>query len=139
MLYKKYHRNYIRQFKKGAKIIYKNSLQYEVVEIVIKEPFIVENKVIGIGCNMNLHRLISPNGKLEQHIINVIQKKYHRNFVKQFKKGVKIKSNDLLYEDTIVREPFIFWDGVICVECEKSRHRLIPFYDGKLNIGVYVV
>lgn len=72
MLYKKYHRNYIRQFKKGAKVTYKNNSQYEVVEIVIKEPF-------------------------------------------------------------------IFWDGVICVECEKSRHRLIPFYDGKLNIGVYVV
>jgi len=74
MLYKKYHRDYIRQFKVGARITYKNSLQYDVVETIIRKPFTVDNKVVCIDCSMNRHRLVSPDGKLEQHITNVIQK-----------------------------------------------------------------
>lgn len=74
MLYKKYHRNYIRQFKVGARVTYKNSFQYNTVETIIREPFTVDSKVICIDCSMNRHSLVSPDGKLEQYIINVIQK-----------------------------------------------------------------
>ena len=71
----------------------------------------------------------------------MLYKKYHRNFVRQFKKGTKIKSADLGYKvvETVIEEAYIFWDGVICIDCEKSRHGLIPFDDGKLNVGIYVV
>lgn len=72
MLYKKYHKNYIRQFKVGAKITYIYSLQYNAVETIIREPFTVNNKVVCIDCGNNRHRLISPDGKLEQHITNVV-------------------------------------------------------------------
>lgn len=71
----------------------------------------------------------------------MLYKKYHKNFVRQFKKGVKFKTSDLGYKvvEIVVNEAYIFWDGVICIDSEKGRSRLIPFDDGKLNVDIYVV
>ena len=64
MLYKKYHRNYVKQFKKGVKF------DIISVEEVWKEPWYDNvNKIIYItGSKYGRWDLVFPNGKVEYNI-----------------------------------------------------------------------
>ena len=67
MLYKKYHRNYVKQFKKGVKF---NIIS---VESVMKEPrYDIINKIIYItGSKYGCWNLVFPDGRLDKcrHVI----------------------------------------------------------------------
>ena len=61
MLYKKYHRNYVKQFKKGVKFRFKH-FPAETVEI---KPWWSGRKIY-INVNWTL---VFPNGRLERGIV----------------------------------------------------------------------
>ena len=70
MLYKKYHRNYVRKFKKGVEVEFEQDS--ETIERVTSEPSIIKyGKCVYIGYN-NYWILIESDGKLMNY--NVIQK-----------------------------------------------------------------
>lgn len=70
MLYKKYHRNYVRRFKKGVEVEFEQDL--ETIDRVIIEPSIMKyGKNVYIGYN-DYWILIESDGKLMKY--NVIQK-----------------------------------------------------------------
>lgn len=71
----------------------------------------------------------------------MLYKRYHRNYVRKFRKGTRFKSSDLGYKvvETVVKEAYIFWNGVIYIDSEMGRTALIPFDDGKLNVGIDVI
>ena len=55
MLYKKYHRNYVRQFKKGVKLLNRNE--------VTKEPYLI-GRSIEIEVNRYILTIVSASGKI---------------------------------------------------------------------------
>ena len=85
----------------------------------------------------------------------MLYKKYHRNFVKQFKKGAEIKtySNTIIssvrtalgFNGSIVtEEPYRDGDFDICVKSKNpsgysSFTTIVVSYIGKLTVGMYVV
>lgn len=61
----------------------------------------------------------------------MLYKKYHRNFVRRFKKGA-ILIFDLGMSDEIILEPFIDRDyGEICIRC--TYEWTLVFSDGRIN------
>lgn len=70
MLYKKYHRNYVRKFKIGVEVEFEQDL--ETINRVIIEPSIMKyGRCVYIGYN-DYWILIESDGKLMNY--NVIQK-----------------------------------------------------------------
>lgn len=69
MLYKKYHRNYIRKFKKGIKICYK-TYSGEIKDTVRIEPFYndIKNKSIHITGSKYGWTLVYCNGRVDYKI-----------------------------------------------------------------------
>ena len=72
MLYKKYHRNYIRKFRKGVKFIVRIKISGSTVidtnveYVVLKEPVVIYNRFIGID-NMK-ESLIFHSGVVNRNI-----------------------------------------------------------------------
>lgn len=61
----------------------------------------------------------------------MLYKKYHRNFVKQFRRGA-ILMFDIGEGDKIISKPFIDSDyGEICIRC--TYEWTLVFFDGKIN------
>ena len=65
MLYKKYHRNFVKQFKVGTKIKY--LLENNNCTTTIRAPYI-EFLQIRIIDNLNIRTLMSRNGRLRKDI-----------------------------------------------------------------------
>lgn len=73
MLYKKYHRNYVRKFKKGTEFVY-NGERRHVVE---KEPYIHQTdiycqKAIHVDDKLYTWSLILPAGRIFKDYIDVV-------------------------------------------------------------------
>lgn len=66
MLYKKYHRNYVKQFKKGTKIAIGSGEDYYSGKVV-NDPFYMYSSVY-IGDIKHLWILVLPSGKTNKHI-----------------------------------------------------------------------
>ena len=72
MLYKKYHRNYIRKFKRGAKFIIRIKISSNTVidtnveYVVRKEPCIENNHFVCV--NNMIESLIFPSGVVNRNI-----------------------------------------------------------------------
>lgn len=72
MLYKKYHRNFIRQFKKGTKVKYRYDNGTEtIIGKVITEPYYVGGTIRIIVSKSKSRTLVMPSGQLIDNI-NVI-------------------------------------------------------------------
>lgn len=67
MLYKKYHRNYVRKFKKGVKLRY----HYSQVEVT-KEPYRFGRSIEIEVDNRYIWTIVSISGKILYSIYNVI-------------------------------------------------------------------
>mgnify|MGYP005613076353 CR=1 len=76
----------------------------------------------------------------------MLYKKYHRNFVKQFKKGIRIKlkkDSDYIQTTTITppyvrptlvtRKPFIVVNYIADTETNAIDRRILVFSDGRVN------
>ena len=73
MLYKKYHRSYVSQFKKGIEFVYNGEKKY----IVEKEPYIRQIEVYGrmaiyIEDKLYSWSLVLPAGRIFKNYISVI-------------------------------------------------------------------
>ena len=74
----------------------------------------------------------------------MLYKKYHRNFVRQFKRGVKFKLNSDVYiqTETAVTNPFIglTLSGRHDISIETAKHTIAPlvYWSGRL-MRIYVV
>lgn len=66
MLYKKYHRNFVKQFKKGTKIAIGSGESY-YSDKVIGKPLYMYNSIY-IGDSKYLWILVLPSGKTNKHI-----------------------------------------------------------------------
>ena len=66
MLYKKYHRNYVRQFKRETKFAIGSGESYCSGK-VINEPFYMYNSIY-IGDSKHAWILVLPNGKTNKHL-----------------------------------------------------------------------
>lgn len=72
MLYKKYHRNFVRRFKKGFMFMYNNSRNKKVMCEVVNEPFVDSQLPINIrldiiiksGFRMTI-TIVYSSGRLE--------------------------------------------------------------------------
>lgn len=66
----------------------------------------------------------------------MLYKKYHRNYISQFKKGA-ILMFDIGGGDKIISEPFIDSDyGEICVRC--TYEWTLVFSEGKINRDIKI-
>ena len=65
MLYKKYHRNFVKQFKKGVKFRYQS---YRGV--VTRKPYYFAER-IAIDCNFYDWVLVFPNGQLDSNMVKI--------------------------------------------------------------------
>lgn len=71
MLYKKYHRNFVKQFKKGAKFKYIHS--NNLTEIVEDGPFYFKRtNYIEVRAGYVWWDLISPGGKINKNVVYVV-------------------------------------------------------------------
>ena len=71
MLYKKYHRNFVRQFKVGVRFNY--YLITQLSYTVVREPqYSISNHCIEFLSNRNNTRLVYLDGRINKYI-NVIQ------------------------------------------------------------------
>lgn len=73
MLYKKYHRSYIRQFKKGTEFVYNGERRY----IVEKEPYILQTDIYGqktihVDDKLYTWSLVLPAGRIFKGYIHVV-------------------------------------------------------------------
>lgn len=73
MLYKKYHRSYVRQFKKGTEFVCNGEKKY----IVEKEPYIrltdiYGQKTIHIDDKLYTWSLVLPTGRIFKNYISVV-------------------------------------------------------------------
>lgn len=81
MLYKKYHRNYVRRFKKGAKVRYWCWIEPDPIisEVVNEEPTIIYQSQLGyrihIGLTHRFLKIIDDRGRIlrVEVINNVVQ------------------------------------------------------------------
>ena len=77
----------------------------------------------------------------------MLYKKYHRNFVKRFRKGVKYRYNDYVENiiDEVIIEPFIYWCSITrykyCwIELERPNGYLKLIDEkGRFNKYIHVV
>ena len=76
MLYKKFHRNYISQFKVGTKIklyhLKANNKVTKVTATILRSPYIDEFSQICIIDNLNPRCLFSHNGKKIQEDMEIV-------------------------------------------------------------------
>ena len=76
----------------------------------------------------------------------MLYKKYHRNFVSQFKFGTKVEiySNDTYTTDRfinseVIKEPFIeygYFTVSICMVDSKNYNRVVIYHSGRINFNI---
>lgn len=69
----------------------------------------------------------------------MLYKKYHRNFVRQFKKGTVFKWNRSLSVETVMKEPYYFNDKFIFIKDSKYQQWDLIYYNGRINKNLYVI
>lgn len=68
MLYKKYHRNYVRQFRKGTEFVYSNMHDGITLKIVVEvEPWLYDEKIY-VTEKFGNWTLVFPGGKINYEI-----------------------------------------------------------------------
>ena len=67
MLYKKYHRSYVRQFKRGTNFAIGSGESYCTGK-VINDPFYMFSSVYIVGDTKHLWILVLPGGKINKHL-----------------------------------------------------------------------
>lgn len=68
MLYKKYHRNYVRQFKKGVEFVYSNMLDKITLKITVEvEPWLYGEKIY-VTEKFGNWILVFPGGRINYNI-----------------------------------------------------------------------
>lgn len=69
----------------------------------------------------------------------MLYKKYHRSYVRKFKKGTKVSNRHNIYKDTVESEPYFNTEfHEVRVICNKYGWILV-FPGGKLNKDVYAI
>lgn len=90
MLYKKYHRNFVRQFKMGAKFKYYKYLYYFSFYIVVHEPqYSMSNHCIEFLSNHSKDKdpnltnliLVFPGGSINDDLIKIVKNSRKKNAV----------------------------------------------------------
>lgn len=71
----------------------------------------------------------------------MLYKKYHRNFVKQFKKGTEFKlkrDSNYIRTRTVITEPFVELKPYIIVEVTEGTVVILVNYSGRFNSNIIV-
>ena len=70
MLYKKYHRNFVRQFKEGTK--FRRNIRKPLVDVVKKEPYVSIYYEVRIAGSKDDWILVTLSGQLADSCLNII-------------------------------------------------------------------
>ena len=89
MLYKKYHRNFVRQFKKGTKIKYRYKEGTETIERVVTKPFIYRSSIkrkkycwIELELSNGYLKIIDDKGRKITGYVEILRKQcYTKNII----------------------------------------------------------
>ena len=68
----------------------------------------------------------------------MLYKKYHRNFVRKFKKGTVFKWNGTLSGEIVRKEPYYDNGMIWVIDNEYGKWDLV-YYNGRINKHLYVV